>query len=210
MFTPDFPTFEKLSAQGNLIPIYREILGDLETPVSLLRKLGGSPYHFLLESLEGGEKWGRYSFLGTDPELVFTVRGDEMLIQEKGVVRREPHHGDPLGCLKDLLGRYRPVPVPGLPRFYGGAVGFFGYELAGFLEKLPPRKQGGPWKDEAVFLVTDTLMIFDHLRQTITIVACAYTEGKTDLKALYTEQLRKIDQLVNRIRTPREKENLAR
>jgi anthranilate synthase component 1 len=75
MVTPDFTTFEKLSTQGNLIPIYREILGDLETPVALLKKLGGSPYHFLLESLEGGEKWGRYSFLGTDPERIFTVRG---------------------------------------------------------------------------------------------------------------------------------------
>jgi anthranilate synthase component 1 len=202
MVTPDFTTFERLSAQGNLIPIYREILCDLETPVALLRKLGDSPYHFLLESLEGGEKWGRYSFLGTDPESVFTVRGDEILIQEKGSVRRRPHHGDPLGCLKRLLGRYRPVPVPGLPRFYGGAVGFFGYELAGFFERLPPRKEGGPWKDEAVFLITDTLMIFDHLRQTIKIAACAYTEGRTDLKALYAEQVRKIDRLVNRIRTP--------
>ncbi len=206
MYTPDFTTFEKFSAQGNLIPIYREILCDLETPVAIFRKLGGSPYHFLLESLEGGEKWGRYSFLGTDPGMVFTVRGDEILIQEKGSVRRRPHHGDPLGCLKELLNRYRPVPLPGLPRFYGGAVGFFGYEMAGFIEKLPPRKHGGYWKDESIFLITDTLMIFDHLRQTIKIVACAYTEGRTDLKALYEEQVLKIDLLVNRIRTPLEKE----
>jgi anthranilate synthase component I len=207
MYLPDFDAFEKLARDGNLIPIYREIPCDLETPVALLRKLGGSPYHFLLESVEGGEKWGRYSFLGTDPERIFTVQGDEILIQEKGSVYRRPHHGDPLGCLKGLLGRYHPVPVPGLPRFYGGAVGFFGYELAGFFERLPPRKQGGPWRDEGIFLITDTLMIFDHLRQTIKIVACAYTEGGTDLQTLYEEQVRKIDLLVNRIRTPLEKDN---
>jgi anthranilate synthase component 1 len=105
-----------------------------------------------------------------------------------------------------LLARYRPVPVAGLTRFYGGAVGFCGYELAGFFERLPPRKDGGPGKDEAVFLITDTLMIFDHLRQTIKIVACAFTEGRTDIKALYEEQVRKIDLLVNRIQTPLEKE----
>jgi len=89
MFTPDFTTFEKFSAQGNLIPIYREILCDLETPVALLRKLADSPYHFLLESLEGGEKWGRYSFLGTDPEIVFTVRGDKVLVRRKDEITLE-------------------------------------------------------------------------------------------------------------------------
>ncbi|MBU0575106.1 MAG: anthranilate synthase component I, partial [Proteobacteria bacterium] len=129
MTTPDFETFTNLAKEGNLIPVFREILADTETPVTALMKMIDRSNLFLLESVEGGEKWGRYSFLGADPRIIFRVRDDEVVIEENGAVQRRPHGGDPLRILKELLGRYRPVPGEGLPRFFGGAVGFLGYEM---------------------------------------------------------------------------------
>jgi anthranilate synthase component 1 len=199
VYTPDFNTFSELAEEGNLIPVYREVLFDLETPVTLLRRLADTDCHFLFESLEGGEKWGRYSFLAADPAMIIKVRQEEILIQAQGRVRREAHGGDPLGRLKDLLGRYRPVDVPGLPPFYGGAVGYCGYEMANFFERLPGRKFPGPLPDEAVFMITDTLLIVDHLRQKLLIVACAINGEETNPETLYREQIRKIDALAQKI-----------
>lgn len=202
MINPDFETFQKLSRQGNLIPVYREILADLETPVAALTRFSDDPYLFLLESVEGGEKWGRYSFLGTDPEIIFKVRQEEVLIRKKGAIQRIKHQGDPLKCLKELLSVYQPVEAKDLPRFYGGAVGFFGYEMVHFFENLPPLNQEGVFPEEAVFMITDTLIIFDHLRQTIKVVACAFTEGRADLTAVYQEQSIKIEALIHRLHSP--------
>ena len=143
MYTPDFETFTKLAKEGNLIPVYREILADTETPVTALMKLADRPHLFLLESVEGGEKWGRYSFLGADLLAIFRVRDNEIVIEENGTVQRRPHGGDPLRFLKELLDRYRPVPVEGLPRFSGGAVGFLGYDMVRYFEKLPAGATGG-------------------------------------------------------------------
>jgi anthranilate synthase component 1 len=137
MHYPDFEHFKRLAQEGNLIPMYREILADTETPVSALMKLRAKPHLFLLESVEGGEKWGRYTFLGSDPHVIFTVKGDEILVQEQGKIHSQKHGGEPLALLKALLYSYRPVPVDGLPRFYGGAVGFLGYDMVRYIEKLP-------------------------------------------------------------------------
>ncbi len=202
MVTPDFAGFEKLTRKGNLVPVYREILSDLETPVAALVKFFNDPYLFLLESVEGGEKWGRYTFLGSNPEIIFKVRKEEVLIRKKNETRKIKHHGDPLGYLKDLLRLYHPVPVEDLPHFYGGAVGFFGYDLVRYFEKLPSENREGLLKEEAVFVITDTLMIFDHLRQTIKVVACAFIEEGQDLRAVYQEQIQKIEILIQRLRAP--------
>ena len=131
------PNLKSWPRRGNLIPVYREILADIETPVSVLMKLQAKDHVYLLESVEGGEKWGRYSFLGTDAGVVFKVRGAEVIIEEKGKVTAREHKGDPLNMLRDLLSRYKPVSVPGLPRFYGGAVGYLGYDMVRYFEKLP-------------------------------------------------------------------------
>lgn len=205
MVSPDYNTFVQLSREGNLIPVFREMTCDLETPLALLRKFGHDPYHFLLESVEGGEKWGRYSFLGTDPEAVFIIREQDVLIRKNGTETVEPHGGDPLGRLKSLMHRFRPVDVPGLPRFYGGAVGFFGYEMNHFFYRLPREERPGPLSELAAFLLTDTLMIFDHLRQTIYIVACARIEPHKDLRLLYQEQVKKIEALAARIKVTPER-----
>jgi len=202
MHTPDFETFQKRMKEGNLIPVFREILADTETPVTALMKLADRPHVFLLESVEGGEKWARYSFLGTDPRLVYRVRGEEVLIEENAAVRSLPHGGDPLRLLKELLGRFRPVPVEGLPRFFGGAVGFLGYDMVRYFERLPTARGEAPVGDDSVFLVTDTLIIFDNVRHTIKIVACALTEGGEEPRALYDDAVRRIEEMVEILKDP--------
>ena len=204
MYYPQFETFKKLTDEGNLIPVYREIMADMETPVSALLKLSSKSHAFLLESVEGGEKWGRYTFLGADPDIIFRVRGEDVIIQENGEIRSFKHEGKPLEFLKDLMGRYRPVHVDGLPRFYGGALGFFGYEMVRYFERLPAEAMDDLKTDEAVFLITDTLIIFDNVKHTIKVVACAFTEGKDDLKEVYEEATGKIDAMIEMLNAPME------
>ena len=207
MYSPSFQTFQKLARDGNLIPVYREILADTETPVSVLMKLRSKTHAFLLESVEGGEKWGRYTFLGADPRTIFRVRGDEILIRENGHEERRQHGGDPLRFLRELMGRYKPIPTEGLPRFYGGAVGFLGYDMVRYFERLPAGAADELGTDDAVFLITDTLIIFDNVRHTIKIVACVCTERGGELRALYEEGMQKIEETIALIRAPIEGRN---
>jgi len=199
MYEPSFAEFEKLASKGNLIPVYREILADVETPVSVLMKLQQKKNVYLLESVEGGEKWGRYSFLGTDAGVMFKVHGDNVIIEEKGRTTTRDHKGNPLSLLRDLLNRYKPVPVPGLPRFYGGAVGYLGYEMVRYFEKLPPSPPDDLNLEEAVFVVSDSMMIFDNVRHTIKVVACAYTEETDSLEESYAASCRKIEAMIETV-----------
>ncbi len=210
MYYPAFKDFKKLASAGNLIPVYREILADMETPVSALMKLSGKPNVFLLESVEGGEKWGRYTFLGSDPRIIYRVRGEEVIIKKNGDIQRIKHQGDPLRFLRELLAGYRPVPTDGLPRFYGGAVGFLGYEMVHFLEKLPQGNRDDFGTDEATFLITDSLLIFDNVRHTIKVVACALTDGREDLRALYDETIRRIDGMIEALSAPAAEKKMVR
>ncbi len=202
MYYPDLATFRKLSGEGNLIPVYREILADLETPVTALMKLREKSHVFLLESVEGGEKWARYSFVGAEPHVIFEISGDDILIRENGKVRRMPHEGRPLMFLKEMLGRYRPVPVAGLPRFYGGAVGFLGYDMVRYFERLPHDRENTLKTADAVFLITDTMIIFDNVRHTLKIVACAMTDNHADPESAYREAVEKIDRLIALLQAP--------
>jgi anthranilate synthase component 1 len=202
MYNPSFQEFKELAKQGNLIPVYREILADMETPVTALMKFRSEPHVFLLESVEGGEKWGRYTFLGSDSHLVFRVKGEDVLIQKNGEIHFQKHGGDPLRFLKDLLSTYRPVTVEGLPRFYGGAVGFLGYDMARYFERLPPGAEEDIETDEATFLITDGLMIFDNVRHTIKVVACAVTERSEDLRRVYDQVIEKIDRMIEILQSP--------
>lgn len=210
MYYPDFEAFERLAKVGNLIPIYREILADTETPVSALMRLCSKPNVFLLESVEGGEKWGRYTFLGSDAHMIFKVKGEDILVRENGQIHHYKHEGDPMRFLKGLLHIYRPVPVDGLPRFYGGAVGFLSYDMVRYFEKLPDRAKEDLKTDDAIFLITDTLMIFDNVRHTIKAVACAVTEGRKDLRTVYDEAIKKIDKMIKILRAPVKKAEIRR
>ena len=199
MYQPNYEEFEKLAQKGNLIPVYREILADVETPVSVLTKLQNKDHVYLLESVEGGEKWGRFSFLGTDAGVVFRVHGDQVIIDEKGKVTTREHQGNPLNFLRELLNRYKPVTIPGLPRFYGGAVGYLGYEMVRYFEKLPPSPPDDLNLDESVFVISDSLMIFDNVRHTIKVVACAFTEETDSLEESYQASCQKIEAMIETI-----------
>lgn len=200
MVHPDLEEFRALSRTGNLIPVYREILADMDTPVSAFLKLGGSPA-FLLESVEGGEKWARYSFLGARPSKVIVGRGRKIEIRENG---RQPaffETGDPLAVLEAEVSRFRPVEVKGLPRFFGGLVGYFGYDMVRFFERVPDSGKPGLGLPDLFFMVTDTMLIFDNLKQKIKVVSNAHLEG-ADPDEAYRAAVEKIDAIIALLRQP--------
>ena len=209
MVTPDLNEFLARARRGNLIPVYREILADRLTPVSAYERLTAAPdvsdgngYAFLLESVEGGERIGRYSFLGSNPALVLRTRRRQATLLEGDAVRQIgiPEGQDPLSLLKQLLERYQYVEDPALPRFCGGAVGFFSYDVVRFFEDLPDNNPDELGVDDACFLFTDTLLIFDHVRHRIKVLCNAHVVD--DAGAAYEEALRKIEALVARLRVP--------
>ena len=202
MYQPKLPEFEAFARRGNLIPVYREVLADIETPVSVLKKLQHKDHVYLLESVEGGEKWGRYSFIGTDAGVVFKVRGPKVIVEEKGRVSERDHKGDPLNAMRELLSRYKPVSMPGLPRFFGGAVGYLGYDMVRYFEKLPDAPPDDLNLDESVFVISDSLVIFDNTRHTIKVVACAYTEDSDSAEEAYEAACRKIDEMISLLAAP--------
>ena len=136
-YYPNRQEFRRLAKKGNLIPVCREILADMETPVSAFRKIADHEYSYLLESVEGGEKLARYSFLGSGSEFVFKSKGNKIEIIKGGKKETTTVKGDPLQALKEIMSGYKPVISKGLPRFPGGAVGYIGYDMVRFFEKLP-------------------------------------------------------------------------
>ena len=201
MHRPSFKEFKKLSREGNLIPVYREILADMDTPVSAFKKIEGTDYSFLFESVVGGEKWGRYSFLGSRPSLIFKSRGNRIEIIEDGDRKEFETEKDPLICLKDLMSRYRPVKLPDLPRFFGGAVGFLGYDMVRFFERLPDDAIDDLDLPDSLFMVTDTIVIFDNISGKIKVVSNAYTEGR-DMESAYRQAAKKVDEVISMLRSP--------
>ena len=201
MFFPDLQTFAALAAKGNLIPVYREIMADMDTPVTAFKKIDDGSYSFLLESIEGGEKWGRYTFLGASPAVVIRSRGETVEILQNGEPPVVSLTKDPLGALREYLARFKPVEVAGLPRFFGGAVGYLGYDMVRFFEKLSCDKPAeiGAW--DSCFLLTDTLLIFDSVRQKIKVVANAHIDGVTPEEA-YARALARIESLIARLKKP--------
>ena len=197
MYYPNYETFQKLAREGNLVPVYREILADTETPVSAFMKLRDRPYAFLLESVEGGEKWGRYTFLGYDPQTIFRFQGSDVLIQKNGTTYRHRHQGNPLEILRKTLQTFKPVPVAGVPRFYGGAVGFLGYDMVRYFERLPAAAEDTLQIDDAAFILTDSFIVFDNVRHTIKAVACAFI-GEGNLKETYDACTGKIEEMLAR------------
>lgn len=167
--------FLKLSKKGNLIPVYKEINADLDTPVSAFLKIKKDRYAFLLESVEGQEKIAKYSFLGSNPALIFKSKGRNIEIIEpkkkKNYVSRFIAKSDPLDEIKDIMRNFNPVEVKGLPRFCGGLVGYISYDMVRFFEKIPDTNPQNPNFFDAVFILTDTILVFDHVNHTIKIVS---------------------------------------
>jgi anthranilate synthase component 1 len=192
--TTYFPTLDQVKAmagQGNIVPIYREVIADLETPVSAYLKVARGKHSFLLESVEGGERIARYSFIGTEPYRVLRT-GDSAIANETP--------GDPLVQIEDELRRFNPVRIDGLPRFHGGAVGYMAYECARYYEKLPVPAADPQGFPEAIFLFIDTLLVFDHLQRKIKVVGHARLDG--DVEASYRQATWKIEELVQRLAQP--------
>ena len=201
MYHPDYASFQSLSAKGNLIPVYREILADLDTPVGAFKKIDDGRYGFLLESIEGGEKWGRYTFLGSSPAVVIRGRDNWVEIVEGGEVNRF-EVSDPLNYIRDYMARYQPVEVPGIPRFFGGAVGYLGYDAVRHFEALPDKNPCGIDTYDAYFIITDTILIFDSLSQKIKVVSNAHLDGNTPPDAAYAEAIAKIEGIIGRLKKP--------
>ncbi len=203
MYYPAKKEFIELSKKGNLIPVYREMMADMETPVSAFEKIFASEkkeveYAYLLESVEGGENIGRYSFLGIDPVMILKSKGDSIEIHSKGKVERTK--GDPLAALKELMSKYKPVKIKGLPRFHGGLVGYLSYDVVRSLEKLPDKNPDDLKLPDMQFLLTDTILAFDHVRRKISIISNVLAEGNAG-KA-YDSAIKKIDALAAKLAKP--------
>lgn len=196
MYYPNKEEFQKIAGRGNLIPVYREICADLDTPVSAFKKID-SGTSFLLESVEGGEKIARYSFLGSDPVMVMEGRRGEVKIREKSRPQTVIPTENPLKVLKEVMAGFRYVPVDGLPRFFGGAVGYIGYDFIRCLEPIPDKNQNDLQLPEFLFFLVDTLLIFDHVAHTIKIVSNAFIEDSAE--QAYEQALEKIDRLYGKL-----------
>ncbi|MDR4480927.1 MAG: anthranilate synthase component I [Nitrospira sp.] len=196
--------FRALAEKGNLIPLYREILADYETPVSAFAKIDHGPTAYLLESVAGGENWARYSFLGSGSSAVIREeKGDLVLTRGKKSLRIQSR-GNPLERLRELMEEYRPVTVPGLPRFVGGAVGYFSYDMVRTFEELPAMRKDSLGMPDVAFLLTDTLLIFDNVSQKIKVVANAYLESTTErgIRDAYRHATARIEKMIARLKRP--------
>jgi len=200
MIQPSLEQFKQRAKKGNLIPVYREILADMETPVSAFLKIDDGRHSFLLESMEGGEKWARYSFLGSRPSVIVKSSGRSVEITRAGKKQKTQFDRDPLEAVKTLLAEYKPVPDPSLPRFFGGAVGFMGYDVVNYFEDLPARPKEGLDLPDVFFMITDTLVIFDNVTHKLKVVSNAHVKGRS-IEAAYKEATRKINALVKKIKT---------
>ena len=189
MYHPTLEQAEALSGEGNVVPVYREISADLDTPVSAYLKVARRPYSFLLESVEGGERIARYSFIGTEPyDVIKTGPG-----QKYGPV-------DPLVPVQNALEQMKVAGVPDTGRFDGGAVGYLSYEAVNYFERLPSPDRDPLGLPESVFMLTSTFLVFDHLTHKIRIVSHAHADG--DVRQAYEEATGRIDEIVRRLQGP--------
>ena len=192
MYHPSLEEVKALVGKGNLVPVYRSINGDLETPVSAYLKVARPPYSFLLESVAGGERLGRYSFIGTEPYRVIKTGSGEA----GGEV-------DPLSLVQAEMDQYQLIPLPGLPRFHGGGVGYLAYDTIRYFEpRVPPMPADPQGLPESVFMFADTLLVFDHLRHDIKVVSHVRLDG--EVEQAYNQATGKIDELVRRLSQPLE------
>ena len=213
MFHPSLEEFKKLTKQGNLIPVYKEILADMETPVSAFYKIaGGERYSYLLESVEGGERLGRYSFISSGPSLVFKSKGKKVKWETMEGAGEEKETDDPLGELRKLMKKYKPVKLKGLPRFWGGAVGYISYDMVRFFERIPDKNPDDLKMDDAVLVVTDTILIFDHVNHKIKVVSCAYVENDKsgpEMSQIYDQACHKVEALIQKLKVSVDKEKIT-
>src|SRR6266581_6557261 len=212
MYSPTLDEFLKLATQGNLVPVTRRLLADIETPLSAYRKIRGPGESFLFESIEGGEHLGRYSFVGCNPRATIRQDAEQVQVRENGKVIERFTIGTGASDVKDgleiverVMKKYRAVPVTDLPRFTGGAVGFIGYEFIHDVERVVPR----PPRDELqtpviYFLIADQLLIFDRVAQTLTVLVNAVLEDSASPEEAYENATSEIERIVSLLEQPSE------
>jgi anthranilate synthase component 1 len=186
MYHPTLNEIKNTKWDGNLVPVHREIVADMETPVSAFLKINRGGNSFLLESVEGGQRLARYSFIGTEPYRDLTVKATDQT--------------DPLDIIAEELHKYQVVPLEGLPRFAGGAVGYLSYETVNRFEKLPSPAKDSLNLPEARFMFVDTMLVFDHVTHKIKVLSYVKLHG--DINKEYQKAVAKIDDLVARLQQP--------
>lgn len=196
MIQPTYKEFCQLAKQGNLIPVYQELLMDLETPLSFFKRLERDKYSFLLESVEGSERWARYSFLGTRPQRVFKARGNQVEIIERGKSQKLTAEA-PLKILEELLQGYRPVTVAGVPPFFGGALGYVSYNAVEQFHGITNGKKDPLGLPEIFFVFVQTLVAFDNLKHTIKVIDNVQVNGQADLRKAYDTSVKRIREVIS-------------
>ncbi|MBI3323027.1 MAG: anthranilate synthase component I [Candidatus Omnitrophica bacterium] len=208
LLRPSPEEFLRLACRGNVIPVYREVLADFETPLSAYLKLEGRGPAYLLESVERGERLGRYSFLGSSPSGVLESRGREMWLKSGRTSKQWTTLTDPLEEMQRMLGRYQGVAVPGLPRFSGGFVGYAGYDTVRFLEPIGPEKPDVLNVPDSVWMLGDSLVVFDHLEHVMKVVANAVIPPgsastlKRRAQTAYQQASRRVEEMIRQLRHP--------
>jgi len=200
MLYPSLEEFRKVAAPGALVPVYREILADLETPVSAYMKIArGQQHAFLLESVEQAGSLGRYSFIGANPSVIFRAKGTEITIVRAGreTAMTAPQ---PLRALREIMATYKPVEMEGLPEFHGGAVGYLAYDQVRFFETLPDENPDTLDLPDLYFVITDTMLLFDHVNNRIKIVSNVHVDSDPD--AAYAAGIEKIAALETQLKQP--------
>src|SRR5450432_3822964 len=216
-FVPDRSGFQELARHGRLAFVYKEVVADADTPVSAYAKLGRGPYSFLLESVVGGEKWAAYSFVGVRPRAVVRARGEDVEIltpvdarSSDFVITERVKAREPVRFLDEYLAKLSPAVPPGLPRFFGGAVGWLTYDIVRSFERLPSTKPDDLGLPELCFAITDTVVIFDNLRGTLKVVAAADVGAGAgagagagiDAGKAYDDACARIDDVLERLARP--------
>ena len=198
---PDRSQFLKYAEKFNVIPVCLEILADMETPVTLMRKMySRKAPAFLFESMEGGERWGRFSFLGASSDCQLRIFRNVVEVQKNGETKQYPHQGNPLGFLKTFMDPFRPATVPGLPRFWGGLVGYLTYEMVSFFEAIPNTLPED--KPLAHFMMPDALLIFDNIANTLMLVVLAFVDEPDQAAGAHDNAMERIEEMYQQICRP--------
>lgn len=199
-FSIDEARFKRLSETVNIIPVHKEIVADTETPVSAFMKLGDAPYSYIFESVQGGDKWGRYTFIGFDPILIVEHKGNRCSVTDKnGETVLSETDADPLARLERIMSRFKPADDDRLPRFYGGAVGFLAYDAIRFFEKMPETAVDRLTSPDAQFFVCGATLIFDNILNKLKIVAIAHIDGSAPAEQIYQRACDKIDRIIQKL-----------
>jgi anthranilate synthase component 1 len=202
MYYPSKQEFIKLAGKSNVIPVYKEILTDTLTPVSAFRKTGKG-YSYLLESVEGKEKIARFSFMGIGPSIILKIKANSVEVNKRGKIKKY-FSDDPLKEIEKIMRGFKAAEIKGLPRFSGGLVGYMGYDMVRFFERLPDKNPDNLKIPDAIFMMADNLVIFDHAAHKIKVVVNAYLDTKT--QGLYEKTVKKIEDVIKKLNAPEKKQ----